>query len=483
MTGLRDINDFGRVEAEADSVLDYFVEMNIAHNIEESDSFMVIGRKGTGKTALFRFFTEKKHENCSSALNLSGYPWKVHEGFKDKGVEDVESYVASWKYLIAIELSKNILNQSEDYHLKEVMELDRFFKDNYGSINPTIKDVFAPETITISGDLEPQILGCKLGKISFSKVNRLKFGSEITALTDRIFEYILKISMHSYLPPTYLHFDELDRGITTLTESRKDMITGLIIASKDVQNKFFKKDSPKFKSIVYLRKDIWDDLDFSDKNKITMSNLELIEWGYDSLYKLIDKRIKTLLGSASEWDKLDDGKKINKQPKWKHIIDRSFLRPRDIISFLNILISVCKARDDGKGTLVFENKDIVDSRTKYSNYLKSELDDEIKPHWHKWEDSLQTLSKLGRIYFILDDYKSAYQEVIALRGDKSLSAEESLEQLYNFGVVAYEHRSGYGGSSWTSNYSNTESSWDINANKFKVHLGLKEFLKLKEERS
>lgn len=337
MKGLRDIPSFGKVEAEGDAVLlDYFVAMNITNNIDRNDTFMVLGRKGSGKTALFRYFTEEKHKNFSTALNLNGYPWKLHEKILDEGVEHVESYVASWKYFIAIEMAKLVIKLSDRYQMTEVLELNKFLNKNYGTNSPSIRDIFAPKKLIVSGDLEPQILGCKLGKISLNpESNETKLGSELNALTDKILAFVKKIAEVSKIKEMFVHFDELDRGITTLQPSRKDMIIGLVLASKEVIN-VLRSTTAIFKSIIYLRQDIWDELKFSDKNKITESNTDLIDWTHEQLFGLIEKRIQVLLGDSVRWKNIDDGKKINSQPKWKHIIDRTLMRPRDVISFLNV---------------------------------------------------------------------------------------------------------------------------------------------------
>ncbi|QSX28484.1 P-loop ATPase, Sll1717 family [Shewanella cyperi] len=479
MKGLRDITNFGKVEAEDDAVLDYFVEMNVTDNVNNNDAFLVLGRKGSGKTALFRFFTEKSQLMYSAALNLNGYPWRVHEKIKDFGVEHVESYVASWKYLIAVEFAKLVVKLSDRHMMTEIVELNKFLNDNYGSIEPKIVNIFSPSKLKVSGDLEPQFLGCKLGKISLSRDEKdLTLGSELNALTDKILKHVKKAAEVSEINKIFVHFDELDRGITSLTESRKDMVIGLILASKEIF-KDLKNSSTSFKSVVYLRRDIWDELKFSDKNKISSSNSEFIEWGQDELFKLIQKRVKVSLGEGGAWDDLDDGKRINKQKKWRHIIERTLMRPRDVISFLNILLETTKKRDDEN--LIFENRDVVASRPKYSEYLKLELDDEILPHWADWEVCLQVLSRMGKVYFTKDEYIGAY-ELEASNG-KTYSASQSLEELYNFSIIEYEARSGYGGSGWKSKFANPELGWDANANRFKVHLGLKEYMKLKEERS
>jgi hypothetical protein len=65
------------------------------------------------------------------------------------------------------------------------------------------------------------------------------------------------------------------------------------------------------------------------------------------------------------------------QGKWNHILARTFLRPRDVIRFLNTALASAKERNGE--SLIFTNEDIVASREDYSAYLKRELDDEIRP--------------------------------------------------------------------------------------------------------
>lgn len=477
---LKNIDSFGNVEAEEDAVLDFFVTMSVTENIKTGNSFLVLGRKGSGKTALFRYFTEGTNTGCSTGLNLNGYPWKVHETIKDEGVEAVESYVASWKYLIAVEFAKLVIDSANRPQMSEVVEINRFLSDNYGTDKPTIKNFFALEKLKLSGDLEPQLFGCKLGKISFQSANRMRLGHELNALTDKILEHIATIINVAGINSLSLHFDELDRGITILNESRKEMIIGLVLAVKET-NKTLRDMSLNAKSVVYLRTDIWEQLKFSDKNKISQTNSDTIEWDDETLLGLMNKRIQVKMGPEHNWETIDDGNRIKRQKKWKHIIDRSFMRPRDVISFMNLLLEVVKKNSE-QDVNKFVNKNVVDARPKYSQYLKSELDDEIATHWPDWESCLQTLSKIGKEYFTAEEYKNAYDDVQYGKSPK-YDSQGSLEELYAFGVIGYEARSGYGGSGWKTKFANPELGWDRNAIRFKVHLGLKEFMKLKEDRS
>jgi hypothetical protein len=63
-----------------------------------------------------------------------------------------------------------------------------------------------------------------------------------------------------------------------------------------------------------------------------------------------------------------------------------------------------------------------------------------------------------------------------------MSVDDALKMLYRFSVIGYKRRSGHGGSSWAFHYTTPEAGWDNGASYFKVHLGLKEVIKLREER-
>ena len=276
----------------------------------------------------------------------------------------------------------------------------------------------------------------------------------------------------------FLHFDELDAGLEVLDDTRKRMLIGLILAIRGLQREL-KGDISSVKPVLYLRTDIWDDLAFSDKNKIAQGQTELIEWTADLLKSLINVRLQSKIGIGINWENIIDGQVMRgSQPKWNHIVARTLRRPRDIIQFLNVALRVAKRRD-GDG-VVFTNRDIVASRNDYSAYLKRELDDEILPHWRQWEEALQTLSAIATETFFVEAFAEEYSK----RRSKDNPADwtEALRMLHRFSVIGYLARSGYGGSAWVFMYEEPDRGWDAHATQFKVHPGLKEHAGLREER-
>src|SRR5258705_5618038 len=94
---LRDLVSFGDVAVEDDAVLDYFLTTDAVTRIKTGDVFLVLGRKGAGKTALVRHFAEGSEKVMSRSLNLGGDPWAVHAQRVDRRASQGEAYVSSWR--------------------------------------------------------------------------------------------------------------------------------------------------------------------------------------------------------------------------------------------------------------------------------------------------------------------------------------------------------------------------------------------------
>jgi hypothetical protein len=475
---LRGLNSFGDVAAEDDAVLEYFLTTDAVTRIKNGEVFLVLGRKGAGKTALVRHFAEGNGKGLSRSLNLAGYPWAVHAQRIDRGSSDVEAYVSSWRYLIAVQLAALALSRTKGATDEGAKAIRQFLSDNYGE-TLELDEVLKPSKLRLSSmSFEPTVLGCKLGGIALDRnAGDLKLGTELNALADMLLAATVKLARKMGAPSLMLHFDELDQGISTLTDERARMLSGLVLAVRAVRQSCRDGGVP-LKPVIYLRSDLWDKLSFSDKNKITEKLALRLEWDSDSLLELVTTRLRAKLGAGARWDTITQNEQLKaSNNKWNFILSRTFLRPRDVIKFMNSALNQAKKRNDNP--LVITNPDVVNAREQYSNYLKSELDDEIMAHWPQWEEALQACSGISTMTFERGEFEKQYEQ--RRSSANKLGCDEALEHLYRFSVIGYERRSGYGGSSWAFQYTNPEAGWDNRATRFKVHLGLKEFAKLRED--
>lgn len=472
---------FGDVAAEDDAVLDYFLSTNAVSRIAAGEILLVLGRKGTGKTAIVRYFTEKASSGTfSRSLNLKGYPWNIHAKRKDSGASDIEAYVASWRYVIAIQLASIVVEGHRQKYDDNVEHIRKFLTENYGGLSPKLNDILTPARLKLNKlSLMPSILGNQIGGIELERAaGDHRLGLELNALTESILSSVFAVAIRFGIGNLSIHFDELDQGLASLDDQRKHMLIGLIIAARDIRKEARTSDL-KISPIVYLRTDIWEELNFSDKNKISQTLALQLVWDEKTLLELVEVRLSARFGVLGRWATVAEANLMRgSQTKWNHVLARTFLRPRDVIRFLNAALHEARKRPDEP--LLFSNPDIVNSRGEYSFYLKNELDDEIRSHWSNWDDALQSCSAISTITFDKDDFVKEY--IKRKSKDNALSPDEALKELYRFSVIGYEKRSGYGGSSWSFQYTDRESGWDNAASRFKVHLGLKEYAKLREAR-
>lgn len=478
---ISDLDNFGDVAAEADAVLNYFLTTKAVERIEKGDAFLVLGRKGTGKTAIVRYFTEKGEGNRARALNLRGYPWKLHAARIDHGASDVEAYVSSWRYLIAVELASLALVQTGAYLAKAAEPLNIFLNDNYGGANPSLADILQPKRLRLSKfSFMPAVMGNQIGGIDLERSKSdFSFGQELNALSDAIIDAVKSTLIACRAGPLSLHFDELDQGMTTMDDARSKMLIGLVLAARDVKREFDASEAD-VNPVIYLRSDLWEELQFSDKNKITQGLTLPLEWNSTSLAEMVSYRLVAKLGKDVTWDDIADSELMRgSQTKWSHILARTFLRPRDVIRFLNEALN--EAKKGGTRTDKLSNKNVADSRVGYSSYLKSELDDEIDPHWPYWSEALQAFSAITTTTFERSDFEREYDRRRSKANE--VTADEALPLLYRFSIIGYRGGIGTGGSSWVFRYTNPEASWDTAAKSFKVHPGLKEYARLREARN
>jgi hypothetical protein len=477
---LRNLKSFGDVAAEDDAILEYFLATDAVKSIRENRVFLVLGRKGAGKTAIVRHFSEGAAGTVSKALSLRGYPWNLHAQRIDRGASEIEAYVSSWRYLLVSQLASLVLAKVKADNSVEARAIHAFFADNYGGPDVALSQLLRPDRLRLSKlSFEPTVLGNKLGGVALERnASDFGLGVELNALTDAVLDATRKIAGRSGLPPLLLHLDELDQGLSFLDEARAKMLIGLILAARSLRQQI-QGVGTSVNTVVYLRSDLWDDLEFSDKNKISQTSALHLSWDPDALLRLVNARLDAKLAHGVTWDAIAAPELMRgSQSKWNHVLSRTFLRPRDVIKFLNAALEKAKAR--AEEPLIFSNEDIVDARDTYSRYLKDELDDEILPHWGKWEEALQACSAISTITFEREQFVREYEQ--RRSGSNTFSADDALERLYRFSVIGYERRSGYGGSSWAFQYTDPEAGWDRSATRFKVHLGLKEYAKLREER-
>lgn len=140
---------FGNIDALQDKLLYSCFEQHEAYiNMLNFSKFLAVGKKGSGKTAIFRMIlSNKQHDTFTEGYNLNDYPWHYHNLQARIGVPDNEKYIQSWLYLQLISISKILINidQSVPFDTTSSESIDvlrNFIVDSYGSTKPELSNIF-----------------------------------------------------------------------------------------------------------------------------------------------------------------------------------------------------------------------------------------------------------------------------------------------------------------------------------------------------
>jgi len=494
MNLLEKIENFGAIDAENDTrLIEYFVKTPILRDLYDYKKSIVIGRKGTGKTAIYKYIGQDRI-NVTSKLLFKDYPWKIHDNYRNSIVSERESFVYSWEFLFYIEIFKKIIYLKDFFltkeEIKNINKINKWINKNWGNITFSHNEILSPKKSKLLFSFAPAVYGFSLGSISRELEKSDNPGNTLSEFNKKFENIIIKL-LDNFNNEIILLFDELDLAYSVNDENYKNRLIGLLLAAYSFYSKFNKK----VKIYLFLRSDIFNLLDFQDKNKIKDNMVEFLDWDPDSLdsklslKQVVQTRIKKNINSSSNnfqqnWNNIFDINNIGRnQNKWNFISDRSFIRPRDFIKFMNLSLEQAKLRLKNSPDSIdkITNEDMHAIRKQYSQYLFEELKDEIGGKYNNFNNYLEILRDIHHLSFTYEDFEKSYINI-----KKRILIEENLniilERLFEFSIIGFYKPGGggFGGSEYCFQYSSELQPFNSRANKFKVHFGFKEYLELIE---
>jgi hypothetical protein len=254
--------DFGPDDAKGDARLSsYFLRIPEYDRLFDGRAQFVIGRKGTGKTALCQMIHDecgRAHDCFSSMLSLKSAPSAALFDSRDQMYRAPNEYISIWKFLIALETAKLILaDESVDPAVR--IELEQFLVSNFGNT-----DIKSLDAVVILKERQWKVGMSlpELAKIVFpgaeashstadAEVNRIHYGRAGSTLLS----YISTIRTSSRY---FLLFDELDEDYRE--DNRYfDLIISLFKAAYQVRKELHDEQGLDINPIVALREDIFAD--------------------------------------------------------------------------------------------------------------------------------------------------------------------------------------------------------------------------------
>lgn len=501
--------DVGKLSAERDDHLsNYFFDNGVLKTVIDSpSSFLVLGRKGAGKTAIFRYLNNNpseflKENEILVSLSFEDYNWNVHSLLKNEYAAESLSYKQSWRFVILVEVIKaysGFLKKNNETIPGALNRALKTLERLYGEPAPSIAVLIGRKLLSLgkisfpklgveNGDEDIDSIQLDGGEVSFDSVNNdAGMKDKLCNNVDYLINYF-ESAIQSCYPlksRVFICFDRIDEAWDGISAdlSRK-VIAGLVTAADTM--------TPKYKGyirpLIFLREDIFEVLNLNDANKLREDCGALLQWDRDSLIKLMLKRINYFAqisgkSTINEIDQIFDKPEMRQRLKpMNYISKRSMMRPRDIISLMGKTISSMReSKNDPFGEASspsdkIEVEYIYEAEPKYSEWLRQEIIDEWavqKPEIKILLDAIQNNSSTN---FTKSELLSELKRIDATYAEDKIN--EHLRFLFDVSIIGFK----IGQSSIWKYKCFYPTQGFIDSEEYKVHDGLNRVLNLKEFR-
>lgn len=423
--------DLGSDEAESDSALrKYFVKTMVYENALLGRKTIIVGRKGSGKSAIFKMMGETMPSaSCAvQAITPDHYAWNALNAYEEAGIPQETSFSNAWKFTLVSAAARALMDKGWVHVDSPIRKLNKRLADAYTAGDVGWFNELVSWGVRALNSIKTEWVSFEIG--GPKEPTPLRAAEEIADLLCREWPAGKQVR---------LLIDRLDDSWDA-SEKSKNNIIGLMRAANYINNVF----ADKLVATVFVRSDIYDNLVFHDKDKLRQRE-ERLFWGGNELREIVCERVRASIGvdgtTDEVWEKLfSDRRYRSRATAEKYIIDRTFKRPRDIISFVRA--GQEKAIEAGYQQILPEAVRKAEER----GYSQSKFDDLIIEHKMQYP-YVQTL--LSSFYEMLHrqkkrDILDRLASFIQKNGLVDMEASDLLDVLFTWGVFGVRR---YGGAS------------------------------------
>lgn len=445
----------------------FFDSKHILEKIEETWKYILIGRKGVGKTAYIAKLQSLSNDNnqfFTSLIPLNDFEYSTFaKTSSDNDITGTKKYLESWQFILLLSIYKflNTLNMIENKSFQEMIVILNKFEF---SINEDLR-----KNVTKVSKLK---LGASVG--NFDANYEAEFGTKPFSFSERITTLIEK--MKASLKDIYLNkrvFLLID-GVDDILRFKKNQLEILssLIRSIDTLNEYFYRNEIKVKIILSIREDILSNITDPDFNKIKRDGAINLSWAENTqdLKEIVELRLKMSDKDNSNcdmWYKIFP-RQIRNTDSWKYLLDHTLYKPRDVLQFL----VTCQELFPNKEKLTYA--DMLRAIKSYSrDYFIEEMKNELSGFsYDLLINSLPSiLQKIGRRAFYLGEFIRITNEQSTLKKYSEQDIKYLLLMLFQSGYIGQLINSNYGRESVVFKYRNPNLNIDY-SQKFISHQGL-----------
>lgn len=421
--------EIGKLDAETDSYLsECFYESDVFKGIIDFDNTennpdftrrIIVGRTGSGKTALLKQI-------------IASQSVKVHDTIEAENTvfEHINNNVFI-SNLMEQGIDLRVFYKSLWLHVLLVKVINQFYKRSYASFFDTIKGFIGAKKKTYNAELANEYLdkfkdsffndnivseitdkmqeelACKIGssgvdasaKVKEERARKIQtttssyVSKELLRKQKELIKLITEEFANDKQIRVIISIDDLDKSWLSNSSIRYDFINALLEAFKELLG------ISSVKILIAIRTDIimgiyQNSLRQDEKDQ---SLIYAISWNKVEIRNILDARITLLVQSQYQSTKTVSFSdifdfKVHGQKADDYIINRTMLRPRDAINFVNLCLSECN------GGIELDEDIVLEAEEKFYSVRKTALVKEwgsIYPHTRDYLDSISFLASVN----------------------------------------------------------------------------------------
>ena len=380
--GLLERLDLGDVAAENEtrSLADYFVPTASFQDAKRGNARLVVGRKGSGKTAIFyavRNHFNRRRSHLVLDLKPEGHQFtKFHDTVLSRlspGLKE-HTLVAFWNYILLAEMAQKIIDSEYSYSMHDPDRRRTF--DHLAEVLsehvPSDAGDFSERLLRQVDRLLDRIVPDEAPPETAGELTQALFQTDIPDLDEALTAYLVDRE------EVWILVDNLDKGWPTRGASYADMLIlrSLMEATRRLQRQFESRDV-SLKALVFLRNDIYEYLvrNMSDRGKDTAIDLA---WEDPELFRqIVAGRLRTGANIEGDFDELWPQffvQQVGVEDSFNFLLNRTLMRPRDLLNFLHRCVEVAVNRGHDR----VDEEDILHAYKVYSEDILFETAFEIK---------------------------------------------------------------------------------------------------------
>lgn len=423
--------DLGGLDAESDHKLAaHFIETPHVDRAVAGRRTLFLGRKGSGKSALFRQLSTILRERGGSPrevrvveLTPDEYAWAALKGYEEQGLLPEHAHTNAWKLTLAIAAAGAIASTEREWGpdaRNAVDRLKQFVKENFGEFQPSM---LATATKVVKGLKSFNLSAFGFG-VGFDR-------AEMAAqpITPGVIDALMDTLAVAFREqPVLLELDRLDDSWDGSPEAEQ-LLIGLLKAAKDM-NDAFGAGSGGLRVLVFLRSDVYDGLRFDDKDKHRPLE-EHILWDPEGLREMLSKRLPDEIDADELFESGDMRGSIK---PFNYIVKRTFLRPREILQFVELALG----EEDPKATEISKDS-IRNAEARYSRWKVEDLRQEFSKVYPEFATLLEALRQEVHRYESIDELARVLEKK-APQAIERLGIRRALEVLFDASVIGIRLR-------------------------------------------